>query len=504
MLELARQLALTINSPVWIAAKSKAPWLNLSPKTIGEVVIKNESAGGAFTKVVKRNKALSVSPLKSSQTIGAALAFLGFHKAMPMLHGSQGCTAFGKVFFVRHFREPIPLQTTAMDQVSTIMGAEDNVVEGLAAICERSLPQIIGIPTTALSETQGSYVERGIKSFRSQYPEYSETAVVHVSVPDYKGCLETGFAESVHAIINSLVPQTSTGEKHAGVEPSKQLNVLIGSALTPGDIEELKFYIEAFDLVPFVIPDLSDSLDGRLTDQDFNALTIGGTRAHLLSKVNEARATLVIGESLRQASELLESRTGVASFRIDHAVGLGGSDALICALSEITGKKAPKWIEKQRAQLLDAMLDSHFAISTTRFAIACDPDLLLAFTDLVAEMGGQTVAAVSSGDSSVLCRIKAPLVQLGDLEDLERLAIEGQAEMAIGNSHVATLAKRLGLPVLRADFPQYDLIGGYRRTWVGYRGASQALFDIANELNNLERGEIAPYRSIYAHLEVDA
>ena len=84
------------------------------------------------------------------------------------------------------------------------------------------------------------------------------------------------------------------------------------------------------------------------------------------------------------------------------------------------------------------------------------------------------------------------------------LAIEGQAEMAIGNSHVATLAKRLGLPVLRADFPQYDLIGGYRRTWVGYRGASQALFDIANELNNLERGEIAPYRSIYAHLEVDA
>jgi hypothetical protein len=55
-----------------------------------------------------------------------------------MLHGSQGCTAFGKVFFVRHFREPIPLQTTAMDQVSTIMSADENVIEGLRVICEKN------------------------------------------------------------------------------------------------------------------------------------------------------------------------------------------------------------------------------------------------------------------------------------------------------------------------------------------------------------------------------
>ena len=82
-----------------------------------------------MTEIIKRKKALSVSPLKASQTIGAALAFLGFHRAIPMLHGSQGCTAFGKVFFVRHFREPIPLQTTAMDQVSTVMGSENTAIK---------------------------------------------------------------------------------------------------------------------------------------------------------------------------------------------------------------------------------------------------------------------------------------------------------------------------------------------------------------------------------------
>jgi nitrogenase molybdenum-iron protein NifN len=104
-----------------------------------------------MAEIIKRKKALSVSPLKSSQPVGASLAFLGINRAMPMMHGSQGCTAFGKVFFVRHFREPIPLQTTAMDQVSSVMGADDNVVEGLKTLCEKSNPALVGVPTTGLA-----------------------------------------------------------------------------------------------------------------------------------------------------------------------------------------------------------------------------------------------------------------------------------------------------------------------------------------------------------------
>ena len=106
-----------------------------------------------MTEVIKRKKALSVSPLKASQTVGASLAFLGFARAMPIMHGSQGCTAFAKVFFVRHFREPIPLQTTAMDQVSSVMGADDNIIEALKTICEKNSPSILGMVTTGLADT---------------------------------------------------------------------------------------------------------------------------------------------------------------------------------------------------------------------------------------------------------------------------------------------------------------------------------------------------------------
>ena len=113
--------------------------------------------------ILKRNKALSVNPLKASQPIGGSLATLGFNRAIPMLHGSQGCTAFAKVFFVRHFREPIPLQSTAMDQGSSVMGADENVREGIRTIAEKSRPALITILTTGLAETQGADVHRNVR-----------------------------------------------------------------------------------------------------------------------------------------------------------------------------------------------------------------------------------------------------------------------------------------------------------------------------------------------------
>ena len=75
--------------------------------------------------IVDHNKALSTSPLKISAPLGASLAFMGMKGCLPMFHGSQGCTAFALVMMVRHFREAIPLQTTAMNEISTILGGRD-------------------------------------------------------------------------------------------------------------------------------------------------------------------------------------------------------------------------------------------------------------------------------------------------------------------------------------------------------------------------------------------
>jgi len=441
-----------------------------------------------MAEIIQSKKALAVNPLKVSQPIGASLAFLGLNRSLPLMHGSQGCTAFGKVFFVRHFREPIPLQTTAMDQVSTIMGADENIVEALRTLSDKSKPDIIGLVTTGLSETQGTDIHRAVKEFRAAHPEFAHVAVVPVNTPDYVGCLESGFALAIESLIETLVPESAC----AGKRP-RQVNVLASAMLTPGDIEAIKDWVEAFGLRPVVVPDIGDSLDGHLIEAEYSALTLGGTPRAEIESMGES---LVIGPSLGKAATILKQRTGVPDYRFAGLMGLDDCDAFTQALTEISGRPVPEKIERHRAQLQDAMVDCHFMTGFARIALAADPDLLGMQVRFLTGMGADIVAAVSPHKHESLAGLPIEKVIVGDLEDMEKAALAGAAQLVMANSHAADTAERLGLPLLRAGFPQYDHVGGYARTWVGYRGTRQALFDLANLMLG-HHHELEAYRSIY-------
>lgn len=446
-----------------------------------------------MAEVLMRKKPLAVSPLKASQTMGAVLAILGMSRSMPMMHGSQGCTAFAKVFFVRHFREPIPLQTTAMDQVSSVMGADENITEGLRVLCENSNPPaVIGVISTGLAETQGCHMSRAISEFRKRYPEHNDKAVIPIAAPDFSGSFESGFAAGVKAIIEALVPEDKTrvGQK------SRQVNVVCSSSLTPGDLEFISDSIESFGLEPLLIPNLSGSLDGHLADELLQPLTTGGLEVEDLKSAGQSVITLVMGQSMKDAAEVLSARTGVPNRHFGMLLGIDAVDEWLMALSEISGNPVSARWQRQRRQLQDAMLDTHFMLSDSRIAIAADPDLLLGFDRLLRTMGGRTVAAVVPARAAFLSESPLENIQVGDLEDLEQAAREAGAQLLIANSHGVAISQRLHIPLLRAGFPQYDYLGGFRRCWAGYQGSYQALFDLGNLLVEHHTG-VAPYRSIY-------
>jgi nitrogenase molybdenum-iron protein NifN len=60
----------------------------------------------------KRKKPTSVNPIKIGQSLGAVLAMQGCYRAMPIVHGSQGCSAFADPAL----REPIAVQTSALQK----------------------------------------------------------------------------------------------------------------------------------------------------------------------------------------------------------------------------------------------------------------------------------------------------------------------------------------------------------------------------------------------------
>lgn len=420
--------------------------------------------------VTTSKKACSVNPLKMSAPIGGALAFLGLNNCMPVLHGSQGCTAFGLVLFVRHFREAIPLQTTAMNEVTTIMGGRDNIEQALLNIYKRAKPEIIGLCTTGLTETRSEDIHGDLKAIRTRNPELAELPIVFVDTPDFKGAFQDGWSNAVTRIVEELVIKTS--ETIPG-----QVNLLVGSHLTAADIEEIVETIEAFGLTPIVLPDLSGSLDGHIPEQ-FSPTTIGGTTIEQIRSMGGSLATIAIGAQMEKAAKVLEQRTGVPYTLLDRLTGIDANDHFLMYLSGLAGKPVPLKYRRQRSQLADAMLDAHFFTGGKKVAIGAEPDLLWTLGSLLSEMGCEITAAVTTTQSPLLERMPCEEVRIGDLEDLEGRAKD--CDLLVTHAHGRQAAERLGIPLMRVGIPCFDRLGAAHKLSVGYRGTRDLIFQVAN------------------------
>jgi nitrogenase molybdenum-iron protein NifN len=445
-----------------------------------------------MARVVTAGRRGAIDPLKHSQPLGGALVFLGLARAMPLLHGSQGCTSFAKALLTRHFGEPIPLQTTAITEVTAVLGAGESLAAALDAIRARQHPDVIGVLTTGLTEVSGEDVAGELRAYLRSAGS-GTPLIVLVSTPDFRGGLSDGWAAALEALVRAVPVDAPAGPERvdapagseAAAEPrqpgAEPLAVLAGPALTAVDIDELTALAGGFGLDPVVIPDLSGSLDGHLAAA-WSPLTTGGTSVARLRRIGAAGTVVAAGATTDAAADALAARTGATVIRRAHLSGLAACDALIAGLMERTGRPAPPDARRWRGRLADGLLDTHFVLSGARVAVAGEPEHLVAVGSLLRDAGAEIVTAVSPTTAPVLGRAPWDEVVVGDLADLEERAAEGGAELVVASSHGRAAAERIGAAHLAAGFPVYDRLGPQLRGTAGYRGSLQLLVDAANIL----------------------
>ncbi|MEX5729932.1 nitrogenase molybdenum-iron protein NifN [Rhodovulum iodosum] len=431
-----------------------------------------------MARLTRPRRAASTNPLKSSAPLGAAMAYLGIEKSVPLFHGAQGCTAFAMVHMVRHFKESIPLQTTAMNEVSTILGGAEQIEEALVNLKKKANPRFIGIASTALTETRGEDVPAELAEIMKRRKELADLKVVYASTPDFEGAMEDGWAKAVTAIIDALVPEIDPVWRDADL---RQVNILPAAYLTPAEIEEIVRLVRAFGLRPIVLPDLSSSLDGHLAD-DWSGHSLGGTPLDAIPAMAKSAVTFAIGESMADAAHLLGARGHMPVQVFTSLTGLKAVDAFVDALIGVAGiADAPPAVKCDRARLQDAMLDAHFQIGGLRYAIAADPDLAYALSSALAGLGAEAVCCVTtSNHNPIVDLIPAEEAILGDLGDLEEGARAAGATLLISHAHGRHAAAALHLPLVRAGFPVNDRLGAQDICRVGYRGTRAFLFEVAN------------------------
>jgi len=101
------------------------------------------------------------------------------------------------------------------------------------------------------------------------------------------------------------------------------------------------------------------------------------------------------------------------------------------------------------------------------------------------------------GKAAILESVPAAQVKLGDLKTWRRARA---STASTWSSATRTRGDRAapGRALLRAGFRQYDLIGGYQKLWVGYRGTPPGAVRSRQPAGRARPPRGAAYRSIYA------
>jgi len=425
---------------------------------------------------------------KLCKPLGACLAFRGIEGAVPMLHGSQGCATYMRRYIISHFREPMDIASSSLGEKHAVYGGGPNLKQGLQNVMTKFGAKVIGIATTCLTETIGDDVPMIVREFRREMRDSGLgelPTLVTVSTPSYSGTHTEGF----HAAVRATVEQVSTRENS-----TRMLNLLPGF-LSPADLRYLKEIMDDFRYPSVILPDFSMTLDGpALTD--YEKVPRGGTAVEDIRRMGGAAATCEFGRTLplnETAGQFLQESFGVRLHRMGIPMGIRETDIFFDLLEELSGAGRPDKYALERGRLVDAYVDGHKYLFGKRAIVYGEEDLVVGLTSFLAEVGVVPVLCASGGRSGrfksaveqVVAGIlpQAPEVHEGmDFYRIEQLALELSPDLLIGNSKGYSLARKLGIPLIRTGFPVHDRFGAQRILHVGYRGTQSLLDRTVNAL----------------------
>lgn len=448
-------------------------------------------------------QAVVVNPAKACQPLGAVMAALGFEKTLPFIHGSQGCTAYFRSHFARHFKEPVPAVSSSMTEDGAVFGGMRNLIDGLETSVALYKPDMIAMSTTCMAEVIGDDLSAFIGNARKEGVLPEGMPIPFANTPSFSGSHITGYDNMLKAILSYLY-ERSSGQ---AVDPasSGKLNVLLGFEPYTGNFSELRRILELFGADCTVLGDHSGNFDSG-ADGTY-AYYYGGTRLADVPAAANAQGTLALQKySLRKTAEYIGETWGQPVKSLHTPLGVAATDRLLETIGELSGRPVPEALLQERARVVDALTDSHNYLHGKRVAMAGDPDLLLGLIGFCLELGMEPVHIVcSNGDAEFaqeagLLLSSSPYgaegkVHIGrDLWHLRSLLFNEPVDLAIGSSHLKYAAKEAGVPLLRVGFPIFDRHHLQRYPIIGYQGALNLLTLFVNTV--LERlDEDAPAHS---------
>src|ERR1035438_9005598 len=321
-------------------------------------------------------QSLTINPAKACQPLGAVFAALGFEGTLPFVHGSQGCVAYYRSHFSRHFKEPTSAVSSSMTEDAAVLGGLSNMVDGLANAYTLYKPKMIAVSTTCMAEVIGDDLNSFIKNAKEKGSVPMEFDVPFAHTPAFIGSHITGYDNVIKGFLdhfwNGKAGTAPKLERH----PDGKLNFIGGfGGYTVGNMREIKRLFDLMGVEYTILGDNSDVWDTP-SDGEFRMYD-GGTTLEDAANAIHANATISMQEFCTEKTLDVIEATGQETVAFNHPIGVEATDRFLMEVARLSGKMIPDAIRKERGRLVDAIADSSAHIHGKKFALFGDPDMTL-------------------------------------------------------------------------------------------------------------------------------
>ncbi|WP_165227764.1 nitrogenase molybdenum-iron protein subunit beta [Aquisphaera insulae] len=447
-----------------------------------------------------QREALTINPAKACQPLGAVLCALGFEKTLPYVHGSQGCVAYFRTYFNRHFKEPIACVSDSMTEDAAVFGGQKNMFAGLENAKAIYKPEMIAVSTTCMAEVIGDDLNAFINNAKKaeHLPQEFPTPFAHT--PSFVGSHLNGWDNMFEGILRHFTLNAMDDKK---VGSNGKINIVPGFETYLGNFRVIKRMLREMD-VPFsFLSDPEEVLDTP-ADGKYRMYSGGTTQDEVKDAPNAHTTFLLQPWQLEKTAKFVENTWAHDIPTLPIPMGLEWTDQFLMKVSEVTGKPIPASLEKERGRLVDMMTDSHSWLHGKKFALWGDPDFVSGMCKILMELGAEpTHVLANNGNKRWRKDVKKLLesspygkkaeVYTGcDLWHMRSLVFTDRPDFMIGNSYGKfiqrdTLHKgsEFEVPLIRLGFPIFDRHHLHRDTTLGYEGMMHVLRTLVNAI--LER-----------------
>jgi nitrogenase molybdenum-iron protein beta chain len=447
-----------------------------------------------------KREALTVDPAKACQPLGAVLCALGYEKTLPYVHGSQGCVAYFRTYFNRHFKEPVSCVSDSMTEDAAVFGGQKNMFAGLENAKALYKPDMIAVSTTCMAEVIGDDLNAFIGNAKKGGSIPTEFPTPFAHTPSFVGSHVTGWDNMEEGIFRYF-----TLNHMEGKAPGKngKINFVPGFETYLGNYRVIKRMMKEMGIDATLLSDPTEVLDTP-ADGEFRMYAGGTTQEQIKDAPNAITTVMLQPAQLEKTKKFVETTWNHEVPKLNIPMGLAWTDEFLMKMSELSGKPIPASLTLERGRLMDMMTDSYAWLHGKKFALFGDPDFLMGLTKFLLEMGAEPTDIVCHNGSKKWAKAmkkmldespygKETTVHAGaDLWHLRSLCFTNKPDFLIGNSYGKfiqrdTLYKgeEFEVPLIRLGFPIFDRHHLHRMTTMGYEGAMYILTTLVNAV--LER-----------------